>query len=1056
MIYAFGEFELDERLYQLRRSGEVVRLEPKVFDVLAHLIRQRARVVSKQELLDTLWRDEFVSESVLPRCVAAARKALGDSRSAPVFVATIHGRGYRFLAEVAETADTGAQHADATAAQPQAADVFVGREAAMAELRQGLAEAIAGRGRLLLLVGEPGIGKTRTAEEIAAEAARRGVGVVTGRCYEGEGAPAFWLWVQVLRACVHERDTARLRAELGPGAADVAGLVPELRQRYPDLPDSPVIPAEQARFRLFDGIATFLHNASTAQPLLVVLDDLHWADPSSLQVLQFLARALRRSHMLVVGAYRDVELRRDHPLAQVLGELAREPLCRRVLLRGLDEADVRRFIEHAAGTSVSAALVAAVYQMTEGNPFFIGEIARWLATQGRLHAQAGDAPAWNAALPQGVREAVGRRLSALSEDCNQVLAVAAAVGREFSVALLAHLTGHDRERLLELLDEATGARIVHEAPSGLGAYGFSHTLIRQTLYDELSAPRRVQLHLRIGEVLEERYRADLEPHLAALAHHFFQGASGGHVDKAIDYATRAAQRAVRLLAHEEAAIHYARALQLLDLEPLYGHGGDPTVVTLQRCELLLALGEAHSVAGNREQSQHGCRQAAMLARRLGRSDLLARAALGFGQRAELGPLPAEELRLMLDDALRELPEDAYGLRARVTSRLAGTAPYQHSMQTRAELSRQAVELARRSGDSEAFFDALGARLWALMGPDHDEERLRVSAEVAALAERSGQADRMLMVHEHRMRCFLSSGDMAAADRETRLYEALARELRQPVYLFFAEFYQVGRALGDGRFAAAEAHIERGLILGQRLTYPATDAIFLWQVYWLLRQQGRIEALASTLAEMSEKLALAPDAERHPELQFSPAALAERYAFAGAFQHAAAAYWQAEIGQDAEARQSLYALSNHAFADIPRDEWWTATLTLLAEVCARLADAPRAAQLYDLLEPFATKNAAHHLVRTYGGAIAHFLGLLAHTMDEPETAAHHFDLALEMNARMGARPALVRTQYEYALLLARGRPNDRRRGRDLLAQALRSASELGMTGLRRRIEAFQAS
>ena len=1056
MIYAFGEFELDERLYQLRRSGAAVKLEPKVFDVLAHLIRQRERVVSKAELFDALWRDEFVSESVLPRCVAAARKALADTRNAPIFIATIHGRGYRFLAPVTETPDAALPDAGPAAVRRHAGDVFVGREAAMSELRQGLAEALAGRGRLLLLLGEPGIGKTRTADEIAAEAARRGARVVSGRCYEGEGAPAFWPWVQVLRSCIQERDPLRLRAELGPGGADLAELLPELRQRFPDLPVSPAIAAEEARFRLFDSIATFLQQTSAAQALVIVLDDLHWADPSSLQVLQFVARGVRDSHLLLIGTYRDVELRRGHPLAQVLGELAREPHCQRILLRGLDEADVRRFIEHAAATAVSDALVAAVYQMTEGNPFFIGEIVRWLTAQGRLHVPVADTPVWSVILPQGVREAVGRRLSGLSEDCNQVLTMAAALGREFNLTALAPLTGHGRERLLELLDEAGGARIVHQAPRGLGAYSFSHTLIRQTLYDELSAPRRVLLHRRIGEVLQELYRNDLEPHLDALAHHFFQAATGGNVETAIDYSTRAAQRAVRLLAHEEAAAHYERALQLLDLEPS-GHGGDPTAIVRQRCELLLALGDAQADAGNREQSQRCCRQAAILARRLHRPDLLARAALSFGQRAELGPLPAEELRVLLDDALRELPESDYALRARVTSRLAGTAPYQHSMETRAALSGQAVELAKRSQDTEALFDALGARLWALLGPDHGEERLRVTAEVAALVGRSGRTERMLMVHEHRIRCFLSAGDMAAADRENRVYEALATDLRQPVYLFLAALYQVGRALGDGRFADAQAHIERGQTLGQRVKYPATDAVFVWQTYWLLRQHGRIEDLVPTFATMSEKLSLAHDATQLAEPLFSPVALAERYAFAGVFQHAAAAYWQAETGQEAAARRRLQTLARHAFADIARDEWWAATLTLLAEVCARLADAPRAAELYVLLEPFATQNAAHQLVRTYSGAVSHFLGLLARTMDEPGTAARHFDLAVEMNARMGALPALVRTQYEYArLLVQRGRPSDRRRARHLLAQALQCATDVGMTGWQRKIAALQGS
>jgi len=1047
MIYAFGEFELDDGLYQLRRGSGVVKLEPKVFDVLAHLIRHRDRVVSKDELLETLWPGEFVSESVLPRCVTAARKALGDARREAAFIATIHGRGYRFLAEVAERPEP--RGADSRRVEPPTRDLFVGRAAAMADLTQALEDALVGRGHLMLLAGEPGIGKTRIAEEIAAKAARGGVRVAVGRCYEGEGAPAFWPWVQVLRACMHQREAGRLRAELGPGAGDIAELVPELRERFPDLPRPAAIASPEARFRLFDSVAAYLKRTSTEQAVLVLLDDLHWADPSSLQVLEFVARDLRQSRLLVVGTYRDVELGRQHPLAQVLGELAREPACQRLVLRGLEQPEVRRFIEHAVDGTVSDALAAAVYHMTEGNPFFIGQIMRWLAAEGRLQANT-DASGWNVILPQGVREAVGRRLNDLSEPCNHVLALAAVIGREFSVAALEELAGVNRETLLLLLDEAARARIVADASSGLGVFAFAHTLIRQTLYEEISAPRRVLLHARVGEVLESIHRNDLDPHLAELAHHFFQAAAGGNVDKAIVYAVRAAERAARLLAYEEAAEQYGRALQLWELRP----ASEEPAAGAQRCALLLGLGNAHAVAGNRERSQHACRQAADLARRLDRPDLLARAALGFGQRAELGPLPAEELRCLLDEALEALGGDEDALRARVLSRLAGTAPYQDSMEARATFSRQALELAKRSGDREALFDAFGARLWALMGPDDDSERLRCADELATFAERGGQKEPMLLVHEHRIRSFLSAGKMAAADREARAYDALARELRQPVYLLLNELYHVGRALGDGRFSDAEGHIERTVLLGQRLQYPGMDAIFLWQVFWLLRQKGRMAELATTLSAMSARIARGSStstAATLGEMASRPADFVERYPVGIAFQHAVAAYWQAETGQTADARRNFDAVAAGGFARLPRDEWWTATLTTSAEVCAILGDAPRAAELYACLEPVATKNATHQLVRTYSGAVSHFLGLLAGTQGEFETATGHFDLALEMNAGMGALPALARTQYEYAtLLLRRGRSDDRLRSRDLLDQASRTATTLGMTGLHRQI------
>jgi DNA-binding winged helix-turn-helix (wHTH) protein len=276
VIYAFAEFELDVALFQLRRRGEVVKLAPKAFDLLHYLLQHRDRVVAKGELLDELWRGEHVTEAVLPTTVAAIRKALQSGRSRPEAIQTVHGRGYRFVAPV--------DAREAPGEAPVETGLFVGRDAVMLALRAELDEVLAGRGRVTMLVGEPGIGKTRTAEELAHEARRRGARVAEARCHEGEGVPAFWPWVQILRALVKELPGTRLREQLGAGAADIAPLLPELRQRLPGLPDAVTLDSEQARFRLFDSIALFLLNASRTRPLLLLLDDLHWADEPSLRL----------------------------------------------------------------------------------------------------------------------------------------------------------------------------------------------------------------------------------------------------------------------------------------------------------------------------------------------------------------------------------------------------------------------------------------------------------------------------------------------------------------------------------------------------------------------------------------------------------------------------------------------------------------------------------------------------------------------------------------------------------------------------------------------------
>jgi predicted ATPase len=506
VIFSVADLELDEGLYQLRKRGEVVKLAPKAFDLLLYLIRHRDRVVSKAELLDELWPGEHVTESVLPSNVAAVRRVLESGRSRSRLIQTVHGRGYRFVAAVEESEET--------AEAPHETGLFVGRDDVMQELRAALDEVLSGRGRVGMLVGEPGIGKTRTAEELATEARRRGALVADGRCYEGEGVPAFWPWIQILRTLVADLPAARLREQLGAGASDIAPLVPELRTRFPDLPEPDAVESEQARFRLFDSVSTFLHNASRERALVLFLDDLHWADEPTLRLMQFLVREMRDARVALLGAYRDVELRRQHPLALVLGQLAQEPHFRRIPLRGLVESDVSLFIAVTTGRDASDALVRAVFEMTEGNPFFIHETVRLLDAEGRLGTATPETP-WSMSLPQGVREVIGRRLDQLSSECNRVLTVAAVMGRDFAVGVLEQVVRLSPDALLECLDEAAAARIVSDqagtgggaTPLPLGHYAFTHALIREVLYEELTGPQRVRLHRRVAEVLEASYAA---------------------------------------------------------------------------------------------------------------------------------------------------------------------------------------------------------------------------------------------------------------------------------------------------------------------------------------------------------------------------------------------------------------------------------------------------------------------------------------------------------------------------------------------------------------------
>src|SRR6266545_1418541 len=376
--------------------------------------------------------------------------------------------------------------ATAPAAEPPRS-AFVGREGELAELVAGLDDAFAGRGRLFLLVGEPGIGKSRLADELIMQARRRGALVLAGRCWEAGGAPAYWPWVQSLRTLVRESGAEALRLQLGAGAADVAQIVPELRQLFPDLPEPPSLESEGARFRLFDATAEFLRIASQGRPIVLVLDDLHAADTPSLLLLQFLARGLVSTRMLLLGALRDVDPIPGEPLTTMLADVAREPVTCRLSLRGLSEQDVAEYVELTASEIGSPELVAALHEETEGNPLFVAETVRLLVLEGVPPEPTGV----TIAIPQSVRDVISRRLTHLSQECNRVLVLASVLGREFAPEALAHMSGVSEEELLDSLDEAVVAQVVSDVPGGRGRLRFAHVLIRDTLYEGLTTARSV-------------------------------------------------------------------------------------------------------------------------------------------------------------------------------------------------------------------------------------------------------------------------------------------------------------------------------------------------------------------------------------------------------------------------------------------------------------------------------------------------------------------------------------------------------------------------------------
>src|SRR5437667_324530 len=519
--------------------------------------------------------------------------------------------------------------------------------------------------RFFLVVGDAGIGKTRLVEELAREAAERGHLVLWGRCWEGEGAPPYWPWIQVIRAYLRivAPSDGLPGVAGGAGAAYLAQLVPELGGLQSPAPSVPP-QSEHARFYLFDAVATFLGSRPDRTPLVLVFDDLQWADTPSLLLLQFLVHELRDTAMLVVATYREMEARQNPNVADILGALARDG--RHLPLRGFGEEEVALFIEGKTGRSASAALVRAVHRETEGNPFFVDEIVHLLAAEEALERQDATV-ARKLPVPQGVREAIRRRLAPLPAPCRDALTLASVIGREFGVGALQRAGGLGADALLEVLRPALGREILVPDPRMAGRYRFAHALIRETIYEELGVAERARLHGRIGEVLEALYQMDPTPHLATLAHHFLEALPAGGAEKAITYSARAARYAEASLAFEEAALLFERALDVL----AEAHPADAR----QRTELLLARGGAQWKAGDGPAARETFRQAAEIARRIGDAPLLARSALGFaGEGSRLlwvrsGVVDQPRIEL-LEEALHRLGDGDPGLRARLLARLA--------------------------------------------------------------------------------------------------------------------------------------------------------------------------------------------------------------------------------------------------------------------------------------------------------------------------------------------------------------------------------------------------
>ena len=896
--------------------------------------------------------------------------------------------------------------------------VFVGREEQVERLQRLWKEATAGERRVALLAGEPGIGKTRLAVETAVRIHESGGVVLAGRCDEDLGVP-YQPFVEALRHYITCAEAPRV----GRYAGELARVLPEIGQFVGPLSEPLRSDPETERYRLFDAFASWLADVSAAAPVLLVLDDLHWAPKPTLLLLRHVLRSQDPLRLLVLVTYRDSDIGRGHPMSQLLAELRRDDAMERLALSGLDASAVAAFIEAAAGHTLDdeeeQALPTVVWRETNGNPFFLGEVLRHLSESGAV-GQRGGRWVLNTAvdrlgIPEGVRDVVGQRLSRLTDATNRVLASAAVVGPEFEPAVVERAAGVGQDDVLAAVEEAMRARLLVEVSAD--RYRFAHALVRATLYDELSGPRRVALHRRVAEAIEALHGAALDDHLPALAHHWARAsAPAAAAAQAVDYATRAGDRALAQLAHDQAVAYYRQALELLHVAE--------NCTDRQPLELQIALGEAERRAGDTAHRQT-LLEASRLAAERGDADALARAALANTRGAyasAVGAVDGDRVA-SLEAALEAVGPEATPTRARLLAALAQELTYAGDRPHRIRLADEALSIARRLGDAATLADVLLQRFLTIYFPDNLDERLANTEEVVALARQLDDpviTARALLL---RFRALAESGDMREADRQLEVADVLTRELGQPTLQWLVGLNRTARTILAGDLEEGERRALAGFEVGQATGQADAQSWLAGHLFLVRFEQDRL-------------------GEVEPRLKDTVAAVPGLLVF-----RAYLALLLCELGRPDEAAEHYELLAARNFSGLPQDSTWVLSAPFCAAVAAHLGDGARARALFALLVPYA----GQFLFTAVGslGALDHYLGLLATTFGDFDEAERRFVTACAAHERIGTPNWLARTRLEWArMLLTRRRAGDPERAHALVGQALGTAREYGLANIER--------
>ena len=879
--------------------------------------------------------------------------------------------------------------------------IFVGRDSEMAAIADALATATAtNRRQVMLISGDMGIGKTRLALESAWEAQRNGATALYGAATSG-GVLPYEPFVEALSRYLDSCPAPRLAGLLRDPASALVRLLPEAAARLPDVHIPASADPATDRGLLFAGVTAFFRRLAAEGPVVVVVDDLHWAPVPPLLLLGHLVRSVAEEPIVIVAAYREED--ETPELSDTLAGLVREPGVRHLHLGGLDEKAVAELIG-ASGTDTSTALSRLLVSRTDGNALFVEELLNRVGDDGPVAA----------AVPETVHQLVAQRLRSLRPSVAKLVGLAAVVGLEFDLTLLERVSAASRDELLDDLDEARRVHLIEEVAAG--RYRFRLGLVHDVVLEDLGATRRARLHQQVAEAMEAEGFGSTFVGPAALARHYVAAGTFGDQSKAVDYTLAAGDDYLRVTAYERAAQCYAGALDILNRGR-----DDPS----RRCEALIRLGDAQRRAGKARHRQT-LLDAARLAQQLGDADRLARAALVNSRLwTVLGEVDRERVAV-LESALAANTEPGT-TRARLLAMLAVELTFSApDRQRRRELSAEALALAR-PGDGDMLAEVLVARCGAIWDPDTLTDRREHIAEAARLVAGGDDPFTQVMVGLRQWDLGMEAAEREEADAGLAVAARLAEELDRPTLRWQVRIRQTTRAVILGELAQAGHLLSAAHELGLRSGQPDAETIFVAQLFFLRREQGRLGELAALVGQA---------ATRHPIPGW-------RAAVAGV-------YWEA--GQRDDARRALEAYMADEYADLPFDQGWLLLSTLLAEVSAGLRHTESAAVLYGRLRPYEGQLA----IRPPGGtgSVARHLGQLATTLGEFDDAEHHFQRATAIYTKLGAPGWRAWTQLGSAdLVLRRGLPADRRTAVELLSEATATARLLGLRGLERQAQAL---